>query len=93
MLLKSLSMPCKLVMLSSVLPPACSLAWSGGREMVKPSNGSCEAEAMLASRSEVVSGIQSWRTRQRLVLVTQLKILNNSIDLGSPLKILTVTLL
>lgn len=55
MLLKSLSMPCKLVRLSSVLSPAF---W----EMVKPSNDSCEVEAMLANRAEVVSGIQSWRT-------------------------------
>lgn len=70
------------MMLSSVLPPACSLAWLGGREVVKPSNGSCEAEAMLAGRAEVVPRIQSWRTWQGLVLVTQLKIWNNSIGLG-----------
>ena len=86
MLLKSLSMPCKLVRLNSVLPPAF-------REVVRPSNGSCEVEAMLAGRAEVVSGIQSWRTRQELVLVTQLKILNNSIGLGSRLKILAASFL
>lgn len=55
MLLKSPSMPCKLVRLSSVLPPAF---W----EVVRPSNGSCEVEAMLAGRAEIVSGIRSWRT-------------------------------
>lgn len=93
MLLKGLSMPCKLMRLSSVLPPACNLTWLGGREVVKPSNGNCEAEAMLAGSAEVVSRIQSWRTWQGLVLVTQLKILNNSIGLGSSLKILAVTLL